>query len=311
MTRLTLLDPELDADRLRSDPEVDELLQGAIDMHTHPGPSPFPRRIDIADAAWDAASMGFRAIVVKSHHLSMQTDVLALRGTALADCAVDVFAGIALNYTVGGLNPYAVELVLRLGGKVVWFPTLSSSAHIQHHNDNPDMVFPHSTVELREQPTLRVIDERGEMVPAAREVLEVIAGENAILNCGHLGADEIDVLIPAAVAAGINKIVVSHPTFIIGASAERVGQWVAQGATIEYCAAMMRPGRPVTQAIFNEYFAQSGPGNTVLSSDLGQKGNELPVTVIRRIARQLLNSGYAPETVRAITAQNAAALLYS
>src|SRR5215207_8324959 len=177
-----LIDPVIDADRLRTDPEVDELLVGAIDMHTHPGPSPFPRRINVADAALDAASMGFRAIVAKSHHLSMQTEILALRATILADCPVDVFGGIAMNRTVGGLNPYAAELVLKLGGRIVWFPTISSPAHIKHHHDHPDMVFPQSTVPLREHPPLRVVDDEGRLDPAALDVLDVIAGENAILN---------------------------------------------------------------------------------------------------------------------------------
>ena len=306
----SLIDPKLDADRLRPDPEVDELLAGAIDMHSHPGPSPFPRRINVAEAAQDAASMGFRAIVAKSHHLSMQTEILALRATVLADCPVDVFGGIAMNHTVGGLNPYAAELVLKLGGRIVWFPTISSRAHIKHHHDHPDMVFPQSTVPLREHEPLRVVDEDGRLDPAALDVLDVIAGENAILNCGHLGADEIDGLIPAAVSAGVTKIVVSHPSFIVGASPERVLTWVRLGATIEHCAAMMRPTRPVTQDIFDRYFASSGAERTVLSSDLGQKGNELPVTVIRRIARQLLDNGYEASVVKALTSGNAAALLY-
>lgn len=82
------------------------------------------------------------------------------------------------------------------------------------------------------------------------------------------------------------------------------------GATIEHCAAMMRPGRRVTQDVFDQYFTRSGQHQTVLSSDLGQQGNELPVTVIRRIARQHLDSGYPRDIVQAVTSENAAALLY-
>ena len=59
-----------------------------------------------------------------------------------------VFGGVALNQTVGGLNPYAVELALRMGGRMVWFPTLSSAAHIDHH-EHHDTGFPTSEVELR------------------------------------------------------------------------------------------------------------------------------------------------------------------
>lgn len=57
--QLALIDQELDADRLRDDTEVDEMLRGAVDLHVHPSPSPFPRRIGIADAAMDAEGRDF------------------------------------------------------------------------------------------------------------------------------------------------------------------------------------------------------------------------------------------------------------
>src|SRR3546814_17841203 len=65
--------------------------------------------------------------------LSMVTDILALEPEVLSQIPISVYGGIALNHTVGGLNPYAVELALRMGGRVVWFPTLASPAHIDHH----------------------------------------------------------------------------------------------------------------------------------------------------------------------------------
>ena len=102
-----LLDPDLDGDRHRPDEQADALLVGAVDLHQHPGPSPFPRRMGIMDAARDAAGAGFRAIVAKSHHHSMVTDILALGPAGLDDLPVEVRGGIALNRTVGGLNPYA------------------------------------------------------------------------------------------------------------------------------------------------------------------------------------------------------------
>lgn len=37
-----------------------------------------------------------------------------------------MFGGITLNRQVGGINPYAVESALKLGGKVVWLPTQSA-----------------------------------------------------------------------------------------------------------------------------------------------------------------------------------------
>ncbi|MDX2702784.1 DUF6282 family protein [Streptomyces sp. PA03-6a] len=305
-----LWDPALDADRLQADPEVDELLTGAVDLHTHPGPSPFPRRMSIIDAATDAASLGFRALVAKSHHHSMQTDILALEQAGLQDVPVKVYGGVALNHTVGGLNPYAVELALRMGGKVVWFPTIASRAHLEFHAHHHSG-FPVAGVPLRENEPISVLDGSGRLNAATRDILDVIAAESAILNCGHLPADEIDVLIPGALEAGVTRIVVSHPDFVLGASPSSIGDWCRKGAFVEHCLAMLVGREPKAEPFdrIAAFYRAAGPGRTILSSDLGQKGNPLPVTAYRRMVRVLLDQGVAPADIRSMTGGNAAQLL--
>ena len=305
-----LWDPELDADRLRPDPQVDELLVGGVDLHVHPVPSPFPRRITVVEAAEDAASAGFRAIVVKSHHHSMQTDVLAAEPVGLRDTGVAVYGGVALNDSVGGLNPYAVELALRLGGKVVWFPTISSPAHIEFHRHH-ESGFPQSGITLRDNTEISILDENGALNAATRDILEIIAGEDAILNCGHLPADHIDVLVPGAIEAGVSRIVISHPDFVIGADPDRAAQWCRQGAYIEHCAAMLAgkrtPGTPYEK--ISGFYEAVGAGQTIISSDLGQKGNPLPITAYRRVVRSLLDGGITPAEITTMTGGNAGGLL--
>jgi hypothetical protein len=305
-----LWDPALDADRLRADPEVDELLTGAVDLHTHPGPSPFPRRMSIMDAAADAASAGFAAVVAKSHHHSMQTDILALEQAGLADIPVKVYGGVALNRTVGGLNPYAVELALRMGGRVVWFPTIASRAHLEFHAHNHSG-FPVAGVPLRDNEPISVLDSAGKLNAAARDILDVIAAESAILNCGHLPAEEIDVLIPGALEAGVTRIVVSHPDFVLGASPAHIGDWCGKGVFVEHCLAMLVGREPKAEPFTRiaEFHRAAGAGQTIFSSDLGQKNNPLPVTAYRRMVRVLLDEGIAPADIKAMTGGNAAQLL--
>ncbi|HEY3480854.1 MAG TPA: DUF6282 family protein [Streptomyces sp.] len=306
-----LWDPVLDADRRQEDPEVDELLHGAVDLHTHPGPSPFPRRMSIMDAAADAAAAGFRALVAKSHHHSMQTDILALETAGLQDLPVKVYGGVALNRTVGGLNPYAVELALRMGGRVVWFPTISSPAHLEFHAHNHSSGFPVAGVPLRENEPISVLDEAGELTAATRDVLDVIAAESAVLNCGHLPATEIDVLIPGALEAGVTRIVVSHPEFVLGAGPDRIGRWARQGVFVEHCLAMLVGREPKAEPFgkIAEFHRAAGAGRTIFSSDLGQQGNPLPVTAYRRMVRALLDAGVGPADVKAMTGGNAGGLL--
>jgi hypothetical protein len=306
-----LIDEDIDADRLVADEEADALLVGAVDLHVHPAPSPFPRRISILDAARDAADHGFAAIVVKSHHLPMQTDLLALQSAGLAELPIDVHAGIALNRTIGGLNPYAVELVLALGGRVVWFPTISSRAHIDFHHDHHDSRFPSATIALREHEPLSLVGDTGRLRNEVRDILDLIAAADAILNAGHLSVGEIDLLIPAAREAGIERIVISHPTFIVGAGPEHCGEWVRLGATVEHCLAMAvgRPASSLTQQVLQPYLDACGTEHTIFSSDLGQAGAILPVTGYRRMARRLLDAGLEPDAIRRMFGGNARGLL--
>lgn len=300
-----------DEDRRLPDEEADGLLVGAVDLHQHPGPSPFPRRMSILDAARDAAGAGFRAIVAKSHHHSMVTDILALRTAGLADLPTEVYGGIALNRAVGGLNPYAVELALRMGGRMVWFPTLSSAAHVQHHADHGDTGFPTPEVELRPDEIISILDEQGAVLPEVRDILSVIASEDAVLTCGHLGVTESQRLIDAALAAGVRRILVNHPCFVVGASVEQAVAWARQGVYIEHCIVMYF-GRPERRRDLDEllsFIKAVGIGQTVLSSDSGQKNNPLPVTLYRRAVRGLLDAGISEPEIRQLVGTNAGQLL--
>ena len=303
-------DRDADEDRKVPDEQADALLVGAVDLHQHPGPSPFPRRMSILDAARDADGAGFRAIVAKSHHHSMVTDILALRSAGLADLSTEVYGGVALNRTVGGLNPYAVELALRMGGRMVWFPTLSSAAHVRHH-EHHDSGFPTSEVELRPNEIISILDDKGAVLPEVRDILSVIAAEDAVLTCGHLGVEESQALIDAALEAGVSRIVVNHPVFVVGASVETAVAWARQGVTIEHCIVMYF-GKPERRRDLDElltFIKEVGVERTVLSSDSGQKTNPLPVTLFRRAVRGLLDAGVAEPDIRRLVGTNAGQLL--
>jgi hypothetical protein len=268
--------------------------------------------MSILDAARDADQAGFRAIVAKSHHHNTQMDVLALQQAGLKDMNVKVYGGVALNSTSGGLNPYIVEMCFAMGGKVVWFPTISSSAHIEFHSHPEHQSgFPTSAIQIRDPAELSIFGDDGKLKDEVHDILAVIASAGAILNCGHLPADDIDKLIPAARAAGVDRIIVSHPAFVIG-GADRVGSWAAQGAVIEHCLAMVR--RQVSEesglAEFIKFVNECGVDSSTFSSDLGQKGNPLPITAYRFVARKLLDGGVPYEDAKKMVGGgNAARLL--
>ena len=292
---------------------VARILEGAVDLHVHPAPSPLPRRIDAADAARLAADAGFRAIVVKSHHHSTVTDVLALEQEKTLPDGVRVFGGIALNGPVGGLNPKAVDLALKMGGKIVWFPTIASPQHIRHHAAHPNLKFPKLAVHLKpEEPIDILADGNGRVRDEVYEILESIKEADAILASGHLAPDRITKLFEAAREVGVARLLVNHPNFVVEATHEDGKRWVDLGAHIEHSLCMYDE-----ESSFYHWDVETlvawieavGPERSTLGSDLGQMNNPLPTDAFRKIVAKLLDRGLREDDVRRMVADNPAELL--
>jgi len=307
-----MLQPEGHEPVTITDPEVAAVLEGGVDLHVHPSPSPFPRRLPIAEAAWQAHEAGFRAILTKSHHHSMVTDIKAA-SEALGGLPLQVVSGVALNNYVGGLNPYAAELALAGGGRIVWFPTISSRAHIcVHEEQGQDMRFPTNNLGLRHTTELGILDEDGAMKSEVLDILEVIRSHDAIMSCGHLDADQTEALIKQAASMGIKRILVNHPNFVIGAQPERVREWVALGARIEHSICQYDDRSGFHQwglDTLMKFIDAAGVDHTLLGSDLGQANNPLPIDAYQKIVRGLLDAGMAAKDVHKLVADNPGELL--
>jgi hypothetical protein len=295
-------------EQLDENAQITEILKGGVDLHVHPGPSPFPRRLTMVQAAVDAAEAGFRAIVVKSHHHSMVTDALAV-DAAIGGFPLPVFSGIPLNSVTGGLNPDAVDLALSLGGKAVWFPTISAKKHACLHEE---LNFPDPAIKLRSPGLVPVLGEDGKLLPAAMEILEIILEKEAILMTGHSDAAVVDRLIDAARGLGIERIVVNHPNFVVGADLETCRRWAQAGVTMEHSLCMYDPSSHLYQAeipTLLAYLEACGPSQTILGSDLGQAGNPTPIESYRYILSVLLRAGVSPDVLHQISALNGQRLL--
>jgi len=101
-------------------------VEGFYDLHIHSAPAPFRRIGDSVDLAQSCAAAGMAGIVVKSHFESTVSKAYHARREVPN---FQVFAGVALNRGVGGINPGAVELALHQGAKIVWLPTFDAENH--------------------------------------------------------------------------------------------------------------------------------------------------------------------------------------
>jgi len=297
-----------------SDPAaVDRILRGAVDPHCHPFPSPYPRRIDVKEAAEHYAAAGFRAFVAKSHHHSTAPDVALLKRHGLDEIGVEVLGAVALNNHVGGLNPHAVNLCLAQGGRVVWMPTISAPNHIEHARAT-GLKFPTLTIPLIDDEPIDVfVDGEGSRLrDEVHDVLRMVANADAVLASGHIPAPWILAVFEAARDAGVTRMVLNHPNFVIEATKEEVAKIADLGAVVEHSLCMYDEDSTFHQwelGVLLDWIALVGPERTQLGSDLGQRNNPLPVESYRKLCGRMLDAGMGEREIRMMVADNPARLL--
>jgi Family of unknown function (DUF6282) len=249
----------------------------------------------------------------RSHHHDTSSDVAALREHGIAASGIDVFGGIALNTQVGGLNPHAVNLCLAMGGRVVWFPTIASPKHIEHHREHPQLKFPQLSVDLiPEEPIDVFADGNGTLKPEVHEILQMIAEADAVLASGHMPAPSIIAVFEAAKEHGVRRMIVNHPNFVIEATKDEVKTLAELGALIEHSLCMYDEESSFHNWQIDtlvDWIRWVGPEHSSLGSDLGQANNPYPVDSFRKICSRLLESGMPENEVRMLVADNPAKLL--
>ena len=165
-----------------------DLLAGAWDLHVHAAPSLFPRWGTVWHLAQACRDAGMAGLVLKSHHGS---SVEAASAVSEHAAPLALFGGVVLNEFVGGLNPFAVESCLALGGKVVWLPTIHAAAHGEGFGILGGFPFQRSPVTRRPPSGIRLLDDHGRPPPALCDILDIMNGRPAVLATGHASADEI------------------------------------------------------------------------------------------------------------------------
>ena len=296
------------ADTTRKE-DVAALLVGAVDLHCHSGPAAMPRILDHHEALMDCAAARFRALVYKDHFY-LGTPHAILLEKLFPETGVRLFSGIALNNASGGINPHAVNHAAMIGAKIVWMPTLSAENHIAQASGQAK-TFPKTTKKMLDTIGLSALDANGKLSDASKQVLDVIAEADIILAGGHLPASELKILFEEAGRRGVKKMIVNHPTYIVGCTDDDIRDLVKLGAYMEHSICMFVEGRskkygPDKLAHLIEV---AGVDRTLLCSDLGLVGSPRPVDGYREIVSTLLDLQMPASDIRKLISSNAASLL--
>jgi hypothetical protein len=276
--------------------ESSRALSGALDIHVHSDPDNVPRSLDGLEAARLAKSRNMRGIVLKNHY--DPTAGLAFLARKEAP-GLEVFGGIDLNLTVGGMNPVAVEHLTQVAGgwgRVVWMSTFDAENQVRYSKENRPFVS---------------VSRNGELLPAAKAVIAAIARHRLVLATGHVSAQEALLLLREGRQQGVDRMVVTHAMNPpIAMTVPQMKEAAALGAFIEFTGGSLA-GADADARItrYAEAIRAVGPRFCILSSDLGQKGNPLPTDGLAAFMAALQARGLTRQEVDQMTKQNPSRLL--
>jgi hypothetical protein len=277
-------------------PDASAALKGAIDIHVHGAPDDRPRSLDVIQAAREARDRGMRAIVIKNHYVSTAGEAYLARTQVPG---IEVFGGIDLNLTVGGINPAAVEHMTKVTGgwgRVVWFPTFDSENAVRAAKEN--------------RPSVSVA-RNGALLPEVLRVITLIARHNLVLATGHSAAAEGLMLLREGKRQGVSRMVVTHAMNApIAMTVAQMKEAASLGAFIEFVGST--PVSPDAKERYDRFAAaikQIGPEFCILSSDLGQATNPKPAEGFGAFLVAMQTRGFTAQDIDRMARQNPARLL--
>jgi hypothetical protein len=266
-----------------------QALAGVIDIHAHTDPDSTARSIDAIDLAKLAKSRGMRGLVLKNHYESTASLAYILRKEVPG---IEIFGGIDLNLTVGGINPAAVERMTMVKGgwgRVVWMPTFDAENQVRDSKEDRPFV---------------AIAKNGELLAEVKQVIGIAARHNLLLETGHSSPEEGLMLIREAKRQGVQHVVVTHATRPpVRMSIPQMQEAAKLGAYIEFV--YDRQGIPETARGIRAV----GPEYCILSSDLGQPNNPLHPDGLETFFAGLEKEGISRADIERMSQKNPAAVL--
>jgi hypothetical protein len=264
-------------------------LDGVIDFHAHSDPDSVARSIDAIDLARLAKSRGMRGLVLKNHWESTAALAYVVRKEVPG---IEIFGGIVMNLSVGGLNPTAIDRMSMLKGgygRVVWMPTYDAENHVRDSKENRPFVS---------------VASGGQLLPQARDVIAAVARHDLTLETGHSSPSEGLMILREAQRQGVKRMVVTHAlTPPVRMNIDQMREAAQLGAFIELVYGRMNA------AEYAGAIRQIGPDHFILSTDLGQPNNPLHPDGMLAFFEALRKEGIPASDIERMTKTNPARAL--
>jgi hypothetical protein len=304
----TLCDEEVVA-MARSLTMIDELMQGAIDLHCHGYPEisrESLRRMEDIESFSQAASMGMRAVVLKSH-VWPTTGRSYLLQQQVPD--IQIFGSATLNCCSGGVHPWVAELAIREGARLIWMPTWSARYDIERGGFLRYMQkYVSALRNIGIDDGITVLTKEGKLKKDAKDVLALAAESNIPVSTGHLSPIEARALAEEAKGHKNLRLVIGHP--INRASRDELKEMAHLGAYIEMTAlSIMPPNQRIHPQVMVEVIQEVGAEHCVLTTDAFFEWTPPPAEMMRMLIGSLLALSVEPEKIKQMAQTNPAIIL--
>jgi len=280
---------------------IDALMNGAVDLHIHSGPSLHPRKLDHVTALREADEQGMAAVLLKDHYYPTMPITRLINDNF--DFKTRAIGSIVLNNPLGGLNPSAVDYALKQGARVVWMATAHAKNHMDHEAEKPGFKFPQNSAKTVAPIPLTLTDDNGAVRDEVKHILDLIAEADAVVSGGHHHARELFPFYQEARSRGVKRLFLNHPTYVNDCSFADITELVGMGVKMEHSACMFIES---TFKMFDtdhlkKVIDAAGVENTFFGTDLGQMNNPNPAEGMRQMIALLLSCGYDDAQVRQMT----------
>jgi hypothetical protein len=271
--------------------DIDSLMHGAIDCHAHGGSDPFDRLLLEDEIAIDYSEARMKAVVFKTWFTPSASRIPLVQKyldkwaqeTGLEP--VQIFGGVTLNSSVGGINPDAVGRCLGFPGfKYVWMPMVDSYHHRRIVYDDWSGRGVH------------MLDDQHKVLPELTNVLKVAADHDLIVA-----------MLEEAKRVGVQRLEIIHPAHIhCKMTIDQMKEAAAEGVKL------MLSGLGTTTFPIHEtgpvyavrMLKEVGANHFVYGSDYGQIHNPPHVVGTRWLIKLLLSYGTTQEEVKKVFKDN-------
>lgn len=285
-------------------------VKNFIDLHVHIGPELLPRKFTVPSII-EAERGKIRGMALKSHFFPT---IPLIKSVNIPENLM-LLGSLTLNAYQGGLNPDIIYASAKLSKNplLVWFPTINSETFLKRseYEIPPEWVSENfKSRKSSEVKTIKIVDDKNNLLPDTIAVLKEIKRNNCILLTGHLSGQESKILVDAALVIGINKIIITHPIY------QRIDMPISMqreltqnnGVYVEQSYSMYSIDKIPIEKIAMQ-IKEVGAKNCIITSDVGQVSSPPPSQALKEFCNLLQKQDISENDLKLMGAVNPRKLL--